>query len=60
MRPLRPDGLGTSEIAERLGVAAGTARNHIRGLLRQLDAHARLQAVVHAYRLGLLEPRREE
>jgi DNA-binding CsgD family transcriptional regulator len=57
---LLADGLGTSEIAERLGVAAETARNHIRGLLRQLDAHTRLQAVVHAYRLGLLEPRREE
>ena len=53
---LLADGLGTPEIAERLGVAEETARNHIRGLFRQLDAHTRLQAVVHAYRLGLLQP----
>jgi PAS domain S-box-containing protein len=57
---LLADGLGTSEIAARLGVAEETARNHIRALLRQLDAHSRLQAVVRGYRLGLLEPRPEE
>lgn len=57
---LLADGLGTSAIAEQLGVAEETARNHIRALLRQLDAHSRLEAVVRAFRLGLLEPRREE
>lgn len=53
---LLADGLGTSEIAKRLGVAEETARNHIRGLLRQLGVHSRLEAVVSGYRLGLLEP----
>jgi PAS domain S-box-containing protein len=53
---LLADGLGTAEIAARLGVAEETARNHIRRLLRQLDAHSRLEAVVCAYRLGLLQP----
>jgi PAS domain S-box-containing protein len=53
---LLADGLGTVEIAGRLGVAEETARNHIRGLLRQLDVHSRLEAVVCAYRLGLLDP----
>jgi DNA-binding CsgD family transcriptional regulator len=53
---LLADGLGTSEIARRLGVAEETARNHIRGLLRQLGVHSRLEAVVTGYRLGLLEP----
>jgi PAS domain S-box-containing protein len=53
---LLADGLGTAEIAAKLGVAEETARNHIRRLLRQLDAHTRLQAVVRAYRLGLLRP----
>jgi DNA-binding CsgD family transcriptional regulator len=57
---LLADGLGTSEVAERLGVAEETARNHIRALLRQLDAHTRLEAVVRAYRLVLLVPRREK
>jgi PAS domain S-box-containing protein len=53
---LLADGLATGEIAARLGVAEETARNHIRRLLRQLDAHSRLEAVTRAYRLGLLRP----
>ena len=53
---LLADGLGTEDIATRLGVAEETARNHIRALLRQLDVHSRLEAVVRAYRLGLLRP----
>ena len=52
------DGLGTAEIAARLGVAEETARNHIRGLLRQMGVHSRLQAVVRGYMLGLLPPQR--
>jgi PAS domain S-box-containing protein len=57
---LLADGLGTSAIAERLGVAEETARNHIRAIFRQLDVHSRLEAVVRAYSLGLLQPRRED
>ena len=53
---LLADGLGTAAIAARLGVAEETARNHIRSLLRELGAHSRLEAVVRAYRLGLLQP----
>lgn len=53
---LLAQGLGTDEVARRLGVAEETARNHIRGLLRQLDVHSRLEAVVRAYQLGLLPP----
>jgi PAS domain S-box-containing protein len=56
---LLADGLGTGEIASRLGVAEETARNHIRRLLRQLDVHSRLEAVTRAYRLGLLRPPHE-
>lgn len=47
-------GLDTTAIAFRLGVAEETARNHIRGLLRELNVHSRLQAVVCGYRLGIL------
>jgi PAS domain S-box-containing protein len=54
------DGLGTAEIAARLGVAEETARNHLRGLFRELGVHSRLEAVVQAYRLGLLEPARAD
>ena len=56
---LLAEGLGTRAIAARLGIAEETARNHIRGILIQLGVHSRLEAVVHAYRLGLLEPSRD-
>ena len=48
-------GLGTSEIAARLGVTEHTARNHMRGLFRELDVHSRLQAVLRGYQVGLLD-----
>jgi DNA-binding CsgD family transcriptional regulator len=48
------EGLETKQIAERLGVADETARNHIRALLRALGVHSRLEAVVAGRRLGLL------
>jgi PAS domain S-box-containing protein len=50
------EGYGTMQIARRLGVSEDTARNHIRAVLRELQAHTRLQAVVTAYKTGLLEP----
>ena len=53
---LLAEGLGTAAIATRLGVAEETARNHIRSLLGRLGAHSRLEAVVRAYRLGLVQP----
>ena len=55
---LLAEGLGTRAISAQLGIAEETARNHIRGVLTQLGAHSRLEAVVRAYRLGLLEPSR--
>ena len=48
-------GYSTQETAERLGVATETARNHIRAILRRLEVHTRLEAVVAARRYGLLE-----
>ena len=50
------EGLETKQIAERLGVADETARNHIRAVLRALGVHSRLEAVVAGRRLGLLWP----
>jgi DNA-binding CsgD family transcriptional regulator len=37
-----------------MGIAYDTARNHIRGLLRALNVHSRLQAVARARELGLI------
>jgi PAS domain S-box-containing protein len=53
---LLSEGLETQDIAERLGIAEETARNHIRALLRTTGAHSRLEAVLMGMRLGLLEP----
>ena len=57
---LLADGVGTAEIAQRLGIAEETARNHVRALLSALGVHSRLEAVVRGYRLGLVQPRRPD
>ena len=57
---LLADGLGTAELAQRLGIAEETARNHVRALLGALGVHSRLEAVVRGYRLGLVQPRRPD
>ncbi|HET7555305.1 MAG TPA: PAS domain-containing protein [Gaiellaceae bacterium] len=51
---LLAEGLETPEIAQRLGVAEETARNHIRALLRATGAHSRLEAVLMGMRLGVV------
>ena len=53
---LLAEGLTTEAIANRLGVAVETARNHIRAVLRSLGAHSRLEAVVEGRERGLLDP----
>jgi PAS domain S-box-containing protein len=47
-------GRTTSEIATELTIASETVRNHIRSILRELNAHSRPEAVATAQRLGLL------
>jgi DNA-binding CsgD family transcriptional regulator len=54
---LLAEGLGTRLIAARMGIAYETARNHVRGLLRALNVHSRLEAVALARDLGLLPER---
>lgn len=51
---LLAEALTTEEIAQHLGVALETARNHIRVLLRRLGCHSRLEVVVEARRRGLV------
>jgi PAS domain S-box-containing protein len=46
-------GLSTEQIAERLHLSRETVRNHIRGILRRLGVHSRLEAVAIARREGL-------
>jgi PAS domain S-box-containing protein len=47
-------GYSTPQIAAELHLAVETVRNHVRRMLRALDAHSRLEAVATARRDGLL------
>jgi DNA-binding NarL/FixJ family response regulator len=49
-------GASTEQIAASLGIARETVRNHVRGLLRALRVHSRIEAVAEARRRGLLGP----
>lgn len=48
-------GQSTTQIAETLGVARETVRNHVRGLLQALGVSSRLAAIAEARRLGLID-----
>lgn len=52
-------GRSTAQIAEELHLSIDTVRNHVRRMLRALDAHSRIEALAVAHREGLLrqEPR---
>jgi PAS domain S-box-containing protein len=47
-------GSTTDEMARAMGVSKETVRNHVRGLLRALGAHSRLEAVTSARMRGLV------
>ena len=47
-------GHSTDRIAQTLGIAEATVRNHVRGILAGLDVHTRLEAVIRAHELGLV------
>ncbi len=47
-------GASTAQMAERLQLAPDTVRNHVRGLLRALGVHSRVEAVALALREKLV------
>jgi DNA-binding CsgD family transcriptional regulator len=49
------DGCATRDIASEMGISEETVRNHVRGILKALRAHSRLEAVAIAHEAGLLD-----
>ena len=52
--PLLAEGMPNKQIADALGVAEGTVKQHLKELFKRLNARNRTQAVKEARRLGLL------
>jgi len=48
-------GLTTRQMAEHTGLSIETVRNHVRAVLRELGVQSRLEAVLVAYRHGMLD-----
>ena len=51
---LLAQGSSTGHIGAALGIQTETVRNHIRAILATLGVHSRLEAVIEAYRRGLV------
>jgi DNA-binding CsgD family transcriptional regulator len=51
---LLASGLSMSEIASELTLSTETVRSHLRSVLRELNAHTRVEAIAMAQRIGLL------
>jgi RNA polymerase sigma factor (sigma-70 family) len=49
------EGMSSREIAKRLGISYTTVRTHIRSLGAKLGVHSKLEAIVKARELGLVE-----
>lgn len=47
-------GWSTEQVAQRLHLSTETVRNHVRNVLKALNAHSRLEAVARARTLGVL------
>lgn len=53
---LMAEGASDKAIAQSLVITLNTARNHVQNVIRKLQAHSKLEAVVTAVREGVLRP----
>ena len=51
---LLAQGLSANDIARSLSITSSTVRNHIRNILQKLHVHNRLEAVIYAFKHGLI------
>ncbi len=47
-------GLSSTEVAQELYIAVGTARTHIKNIYSKLGVHRRIEAITRAQELGLI------
>jgi DNA-binding NarL/FixJ family response regulator len=52
---LLAEGLDTTAMSNRLGIAAHTIEWHVRHVIEKLGVHSKLQAVIAAARMGLID-----
>ncbi len=50
------EGLANKPIGRKLGISACTVKQHVQAILKEFGAANRLQAVIYAYRYGILAP----
>ena len=48
------EGLANKPIGRNLGISACTVKQHVQAILKEFGAANRLQAVIYAYRYGIL------
>jgi DNA-binding CsgD family transcriptional regulator len=51
---LLADGCSTAQMAEQMGIAKETVRNHVKRVLRAIGASSRVEAVAKARQIGLI------
>ena len=47
-------GYSTTQMAQQMGISTETVRNHVKRVLRSLDARSRIEAVAKGRRAGLI------
>jgi DNA-binding NarL/FixJ family response regulator len=52
---LLAEGLDTTAMSQRLGIAPHTVEWHVRHVIEKLQVHSKLQAVISAVRMGLIQ-----